>query len=182
MGSMTPTSSPKAALETGTAPAAGPIRLGSEEHKRLFCRTLLTTFDPYRPAVHGLARAGRGNRATGSPRLPIWDIAVQTEGKAGLRVATYAEQSPIRCCKQADRARTASRNAVTSMCWHNLVAGLWHHAGARAGLCAAEGPGMGLHGHRLQRMHRQLFRLRPVRAGPDIPAFFRLNWSTPSSR
>src|SRR5580700_11656265 len=29
----------------------GPIRLGSEEHKILFCRTLLDTFNPYKPAV-----------------------------------------------------------------------------------------------------------------------------------
>jgi hypothetical protein len=28
-----------------------PIRLGSEEHKILFCRTLLDTFNPYIPAV-----------------------------------------------------------------------------------------------------------------------------------
>ena len=31
--------------------AGGPIRLGSDAHKTLFCRTLLDTFDPYKPAV-----------------------------------------------------------------------------------------------------------------------------------
>jgi len=31
--------------------AAGPIRFGSEAHKTLFCRTLLDTFNPYKPAV-----------------------------------------------------------------------------------------------------------------------------------
>ena len=29
----------------------GPIRLGSDAHKDLFCRTLLDTFNPYKPAV-----------------------------------------------------------------------------------------------------------------------------------
>jgi len=74
------------------APAApGPIRLGSTDHKNLFCRTLLTTFDPYRPAVidwPALEPAALERLKF----LPIWDIAVQTEGKAGLRVATYGEQ------------------------------------------------------------------------------------------
>ena len=67
------------------------IRIGSDEHKRLFCRTLLDTFDPYRPAVIDwpeLEPAAR-ERITS---LPIWDIAVQTEGKARLRVLTYGEQ------------------------------------------------------------------------------------------
>jgi hypothetical protein len=27
----------------------GPIRLGSDAHKTLFCRTLLDTFNPYKP-------------------------------------------------------------------------------------------------------------------------------------
>jgi hypothetical protein len=70
-------------------PAAAPIRLGSEPHKRLFCRTLLDTFNPYRPAIIDWPRldaAARG-RLVG---LPIWDIAVQTEGRARANVAAYA--------------------------------------------------------------------------------------------
>lgn len=82
---------PGISLDAGDPPAPGPIRLGSEEHKNLFCRTLLTTFDPYRPAVIGWPKldAEARDRLTS---LPIWDIAVQTEGKAGLRVATFGEQ------------------------------------------------------------------------------------------
>ncbi len=30
--------------------------------------------------------------------LPIWDIAVQTENKAGLNVCTYAEGVADPCC------------------------------------------------------------------------------------
>ena len=36
----------------------------------------------------------------------------------------------------------------------------------------AEGPRMGVHGHGLQRVYRQLLRLRPVRTGPTAPAIF----------
>ncbi len=68
----------------------GPIVPGSEAHKQAFCRMLLDTHNPYRPsiidwpALDGEAR----DRLVG---LPIWDIAVQTEGKARLRVLSYAE-------------------------------------------------------------------------------------------
>jgi hypothetical protein len=72
------------------APASGPIRPGSEAHKLAFCRLLLDTHNPYKPAIidwpllDGEARARLVS-------LPIWDIAVQTEGKASTRVMSYAE-------------------------------------------------------------------------------------------
>jgi hypothetical protein len=67
----------------------GPIRRGSEAHKNLFCRTLLDTFNPYKPAVidwPALDKEARNRLVS----LPIWDIAVQTEGRARTNVATYA--------------------------------------------------------------------------------------------
>jgi hypothetical protein len=66
----------------------GPIRLGSDAHKTLFCRTLLDTFNPYKPAVIDWPKldAEARNRLIS---LPIWDIAVQTEGRARLNVASY---------------------------------------------------------------------------------------------
>ena len=77
--------------DVGTLPPGGPIRLGSEAHKNLFCRTLLTTFNPYKPAVIDWPKLDDATRDK-IVSLPIWDIAVQTEGKAGLRVATYGEE------------------------------------------------------------------------------------------
>jgi len=67
----------------------GPIRFGSDAHKALFCRTLLDTHDPYKPAVIDWPKleADARDRLVG---LPIWDIAVQTEGRARLNVAAYA--------------------------------------------------------------------------------------------
>ncbi len=71
------------------APAAGPIALGSDAHKELFCRTLLETFNPYKPAVIDWPHLSDDARER-LVGLPIWDIAVQTEGKASLRVKSYA--------------------------------------------------------------------------------------------
>ncbi len=76
---------------TGPALGAGPIRIGSDEHKRLFCKTLLDTFNPYRPAVIDWPKLDRTAQAR-ITALPIWDIAVQTENRAGLNVCTYAEE------------------------------------------------------------------------------------------
>ena len=67
-----------------------PVRLGSEEHKILFCRTLLDTFNPYKPAVIDWPKLDSETRDR-LLSLPIWDIAVQTEGKARLNVASYAQ-------------------------------------------------------------------------------------------
>jgi hypothetical protein len=67
-----------------------PVRLGSEAHKALFCDALLSTHDPYRPAVIDwpkLDEATRGRIVS----LPIWDIAVQTEEKAGWNVRAYGQ-------------------------------------------------------------------------------------------
>ncbi len=72
------------------AAADGAIRPGSDAHKAAFCRMLLDTHNPYKPAVIDwplLDEAAR-RRLIG---LPIWDIAVQTEGKASTRVMSYAE-------------------------------------------------------------------------------------------
>ena len=83
---------------TGDDP--GPIRLGSEQHKRLFSRMLLDTFNPYKPAVIDwpeLDAAARDRLVS----LPIWDIAVQTEGKASLRVKSYGETIADPLLKQA---------------------------------------------------------------------------------
>ena len=78
-----------AAFQTPAVPE-GPIRVGSEAHKRLFCRTLLSTFNPYKPAVIDWPKLAKEaqDRLTS---LPIWDIAVQTENRASLNVGVFAE-------------------------------------------------------------------------------------------
>lgn len=72
------------------APPLPPLRLGSRDHLAVLCHSLLDTHDPYRPALIDwppLDEATR-RRIVG---LPIWDIAVATEGRAGMNVRTYGE-------------------------------------------------------------------------------------------
>ena len=78
------------AARTWEADECGPIVLGSEEHKRAFCRMLLDTHNPYRPSIvdwPALDPEARDRLV----KLPIWDIAMQTEGNASLRVLSYAK-------------------------------------------------------------------------------------------
>src|SRR5207253_9023013 len=77
------------AARTWEAGECGPIVLGSEAHKRAFCRMLLDTHNPYRPSIvdwPALDPEARDRLVS----LPIWDIAMQTEGNASLRVLSYA--------------------------------------------------------------------------------------------
>ena len=77
------------AMRNWSGPDAGQVRIGSEAHKRLFCRMLLETHNPYKPAVIDWPQLSPEalHRVTS---LPIWDIAVQTEGRASIRVKTFA--------------------------------------------------------------------------------------------
>jgi len=68
----------------------GPIRLGSREHRALFCQTMLDTHDPYRPALIDWPELEPETRDK-IVSLPIWDIAVATEGRAGMNVKTFGE-------------------------------------------------------------------------------------------
>lgn len=72
-----------------TSAAKGALVPGSEEHKREMCRMFRETFNPYRPSVLDWPKLDSEALAR-IVSLPIWDIAVQTEGKARLRMAAYA--------------------------------------------------------------------------------------------
>src|SRR5690242_16216345 len=76
------------------------LRPGSDDHKTAFCRMLLDTHNPYQPASiiwPQLDPAARDRLVA----LPIWDIAVQTEGKASTRVMSYADQVTDELLRQA---------------------------------------------------------------------------------
>jgi hypothetical protein len=77
------------AARTWAASESGPIDVGSEAHKTAFCRMLLDTHNPYKPSIieWPVLDAEARERLVS---LPIWDIAVQTEGKARQRVLSYA--------------------------------------------------------------------------------------------
>ncbi|TWB23410.1 hypothetical protein FBZ89_102163 [Nitrospirillum amazonense] len=73
-----------------TSTERGPLRPGSVEHRRAVARMFRETFNSYKPTIIDWPKLGQEERDR-LITLPIWDIAVQTEGKASLRMATYAE-------------------------------------------------------------------------------------------
>ncbi len=67
----------------------GPLRPGTEEHKQATLRMFQETFNPYKPTIIDWPKMGPEERDR-LVNLPIWDIAVQTEGKACIRMLSYA--------------------------------------------------------------------------------------------
>lgn len=67
----------------------GELRVGSASHLHETCRMFRETFNPCRPAVIRWPKLSPEmlQRLTS---LPIWNIAVHTEGRARLRFASYA--------------------------------------------------------------------------------------------
>jgi hypothetical protein len=95
------TIAPSAARDAATIAAAdrrarhwqsddtGALRPGTDAHKRAVGQMFRDTFNPYKPTIMEwptLSEEERNRLIT----LPIWDIAVQTEGKARLRMLSYA--------------------------------------------------------------------------------------------
>jgi len=67
----------------------GALRPGSEAHKRAVARMFRETFNPYKPTIIDWPVMSPQERDR-LVNLPIWDIAVQTEGKARIRMLSYA--------------------------------------------------------------------------------------------
>lgn len=77
------------AMRNWAFPEPGDVRIGSAAHRRMFCQQLLETHNPYKPAVIDWPQLSP-DALQRVMSLPIWDIAVQTEGRAAVRVQTYA--------------------------------------------------------------------------------------------
>ena len=171
---------PDLTRDTGAWPGDGPIKFGSDEHKRLFCKTLLDTHDPYKPAVLDWPKLGEEaeKRITA---LPIWDIAVQTENRAGLNVCTYAEGCRIRCC-----ARRSRLNGFEERRHRHVLANLVEAYGIKLApepvYEKPKDPEWAFMVTGYSECIDSFFRLRPVRGGQGYAAIFRRNWSRPSIR
>ncbi|HTY51319.1 MAG TPA: hypothetical protein VMB48_16655 [Steroidobacteraceae bacterium] len=72
-----------------TSSEPGELTPGTPEHARAVMRMFQETFNPYRPAAIEWPVLPQDARAR-VVNLPIWDIAVQTEGKASRRMLAYA--------------------------------------------------------------------------------------------
>jgi hypothetical protein len=80
------------------------LPIGSEAHKAAVCRMFHETFNPYKPSIIDWPKLDEVTRHR-IINLPIWDIAVQTEGKARLRMLSYA-----RSCIDPDMNKTIALN------------------------------------------------------------------------
>ncbi len=81
-------------------PVPGRLDRGGDEYMRMMSRMLLDTFNPYKPAVIAWPKLDEEAR-TRLISLPIWDIAVQTEGKARLRILAFAERVTAQPLREA---------------------------------------------------------------------------------
>jgi len=72
-----------------TSSEPGPLRPGTDAHKQAAAMMFRETFNPYKPTIIEWPKLGQEERER-LINLPIWDIAVQTEGKARIRMLSYA--------------------------------------------------------------------------------------------
>ncbi len=104
------------AMRNWVDPDPSPAPIGSARHMGMFCRMLLETHNPYRPAVINWPKLEPDARARVTS-LPIWDMAVQTEGRASARVAAFAARERIpalRAALEMDGSEEARHKAVLS--------------------------------------------------------------------
>jgi hypothetical protein len=78
----------------------GALKIGSEEHKQAFCRMLLDTFNPYKPAVIDWPKL-EGDALARITGLPFWTIAVETEDKASAHIGAMAKVTTDPMIRQA---------------------------------------------------------------------------------
>ena len=75
-------------------------RIGSEQHKQLFCRAFIDTHEPYEPrqlSFPDLDDASRKRLLS----LPIWDEAVNTERETAAKVGRMADAEPDGLMREA---------------------------------------------------------------------------------
>jgi hypothetical protein len=70
-------------------PQAGRIKPGADAHFEMLTQLLKATYNPYKPAVLNWPKLDPETLAR-ITSLPIWDIAVQTEIKAAMRIEAFA--------------------------------------------------------------------------------------------
>ncbi|QCE34782.1 ferritin-like domain-containing protein [Acetobacteraceae bacterium] len=102
------------------SPEEGDIQIGSDAHKKAIADMFRETFNPYKPSIIEWPELDEESLKK-VISLPIWDIAVHTEGRARLRMAAYAElltdpelQDAIaRNAWEEDRHKTVLADMVT---------------------------------------------------------------------
>ncbi len=69
------------------------IRIGSEDHKRLFCRTFIETHDPFKPEEIDWPDLDEESLAR-LKSLPVWNEAARTEAATAVKVQALGRTEP----------------------------------------------------------------------------------------
>jgi hypothetical protein len=76
------------------------LRIGSEEHKRRFCRAFVETHDPYRP--EDILWPGLEGETLARLRgLPVWNEAARTESATAVKVQALGQAEPDPLLREA---------------------------------------------------------------------------------
>lgn len=111
-----------------SSPVRGPIKVGSPEHKKAIVDMFRETFNPYKPSVIDWPKL-EGESLRRLVSLPIWDIAVHTEGRARLRMAAYAE-----VIEDPDLRDAIARNAWEENRHKEVLSRMVEHYGIKLGI------------------------------------------------
>lgn len=66
------------------------VKPGTQEHKEIFCREFLDTHKPFKPEELDWPDLG-GSIIEKLKGFPIWDYAISTETRVGLKLSAYAK-------------------------------------------------------------------------------------------
>jgi len=102
-------------------PVEGPLKPRDEEYMRMFCRMLLETFNPYKPSVIVWPKLDDAARER-LVNLPFWDIAVQTEGRARLRIQSFARRITVEPLRSAFERMAFEENRHKEVLSHLVAA------------------------------------------------------------
>lgn len=111
-----------------SSPVVGPLTPGTAAHKKAAADMFRETFNPYKPSVIDWPELEPEvlKRLTS---LPIWDIAVHTEGRARLRMAAYAE-----LIEDPEMRDAIARNAWEENRHKDVLARMVEHYGIKLGI------------------------------------------------
>jgi hypothetical protein len=76
------------------------VRIGSNEHKELFCRSFIDTHEPYEPQDWPWPQLDEVSLAR-LAAIPIWTMALEVEIGAGAMLARYGKKEPDDLVRQA---------------------------------------------------------------------------------
>ena len=76
------------------------MRIGSEEHKELFCRSFITGHKPYEPPEMAWPELDDVSLAR-LRAIPVWTMALEVENSAGVMLDGYAKTEPDPLVRQA---------------------------------------------------------------------------------